>query len=120
MSSFSVREEPDGLVVRIDDAAALNDFRPNSLRDALYEAVQHHEGIRVALDLSPVDSLNSSGIAILVGLKRRIDAEHGKLVLFQVQPNALDALRITHLNQYFLFAGDEPAALALLRPLPAV
>jgi anti-sigma B factor antagonist len=120
MSSFSVREEPDGLVVRIDDAAALNDFRPNALRDALYETVVNHEGVRVAFDLSLVESLSSSGIAILVGLKRRVDAQHGKLVLFQVQPNALDSLRITHLTKLFLFADDEPSALTLLRPLPAV
>jgi anti-sigma B factor antagonist len=120
MASFSVREEPDGLVVRIDDAAALNDFRSNSFRDSLYETVLNHDGIRVALDLTPVDFLSSSGVAILVGLKRRIDAQHGKLVLFQVQPIVLDCLRITHLTHYFAFAEDETGALALLRPLPAV
>jgi len=120
MSSFSLREEPDGLIVRIDDAAALNDFRSNSFRDALYETVLNHDGIRVAIDLGPVDFLSSSGVAILVGMKRRIDAQHGKLVIFQVQPIVLDSLRITHLTQYFTFADNEAGALALLRPLPAV
>lgn len=120
MSSFSVREEPDGLVIRIDDGAALNDFRSNSFRDALYEAVLNHDGIRLALDLGQVEFLSSSGVAILVGLKRRIEAQNGKLVLFRVQPIAMDSLRITHLTQLFNFADDEPGALASLRPLPAV
>jgi anti-sigma B factor antagonist len=120
MSSFSVREEPDVLVVSIDDSAALNDFRSNSFREALYETVQTHEGNRVALDLGRVDFLSSSGVAILVGLKRRLDTKQGKLVLFNVQPVVQDLLRVTRLTQYFTFADDEPNALALLRPMPAV
>ena len=120
MPPFSLREEPDGLIVRIDDAAAMNDFRSNSFRDSLYETVLNQDGIRVALDLGVVDFLSSSGIAILVGMKRRIDAQQGKLILFQVQPIVNDALRVTHLTQYFTFAADEPGALALLRPLPAL
>jgi anti-sigma B factor antagonist len=121
MSSFSVREEPDGLVVRVDDSVGLNDFRSTTFRDTLYEVVLNHDGIRLALDLGPIDDfLSSSGIATLVGLKRRVDAQHGKLILFQARPNLLESLRITHLVDYFAFAVDEPAALALLRPLPAV
>ena len=120
MSSFSTREAPDALVVSIDDPAALNDFRSNAFREALYESVTSHDGNRIAVDLGRVDFLSSSGVAILVGLKRRTDGKQGKLVLFRVQPVVLDLLRITRLNQYFLFADGEPEALAMLRPLPAV
>jgi anti-sigma B factor antagonist len=120
MSPITVREEPDVLVIGVDDASALNDFRSNAFRDTLYEAVQSHEGNRVALDLGRVDFLSSSGVAILVGLKRRLDAKQGKLVLFGVQPVVHDLLRVTRLIQYFAFAEDEPGALALLRPMPAV
>jgi anti-sigma B factor antagonist len=118
MESFSIREAPEALVVLVEDAAALNDFRSNSFRDALYEAVEGREGGRFALDLGTVDFLSSSGVAILVGLKRRVDGLHGKLVIFGVQPVVQDLLRITRLMQYFTFADDEKAALALLRPLP--
>lgn len=118
MTSFSVREEPEALVATIDDPAALNDFRSNSFREALYEAVVTPNAPRVAVDLSRVDFLSSSGVAILVGLKRRIDGNHGKLVLFGVQPVVQDLLRITRLTQYFSFAADEAAARELLRPLP--
>jgi anti-sigma B factor antagonist len=120
MSPFSIREEPDALVITIDEAAALNDFRSNSFRESLYETVQNHEAARVALDLGRVDFLSSSGVAILVGLKRRLDGKQGKLVLFRVQPVVQDLLRITRLTQYFAFADGEEQALAALRPLRAV
>jgi anti-sigma B factor antagonist len=117
MSSFSVREGADALVVVIDDPVALNDFRSNCFREALYQAVGG-EGRRVALDLGRVDFLSSSGVAILVGLKRRLEAQGGKLVVFGVQPMVDDLLKITRLTQYFRFAPAEPEALELLRPLP--
>jgi anti-sigma B factor antagonist len=120
MSSFSVREEPDALIVRIDDPAALNDFRSNGFRDALYDTVEQHAIPRVAVDLGPVDFLSSSGVAILVGLKRRVDGRGGKLALFQIQPIVLDVLRVVRLHQYFSIVDDEAAALALIRPMPTV
>ena len=120
MSSFSVREEPDVLIITIDDPAALKDFRSNAFRDAFYETVQTSEAGRVALDLSKIDFLSSSGVAILVGLKKRVDAKQAKLVIFGLQPVVHDLLRVMRLTQYFTFAPDEAQALALLRPMPAV
>jgi anti-sigma B factor antagonist len=68
--------------------------------------------------MAHVDYLSSSGVAILVGLKRRIDMQHGKLVLFRLQPIVHDLLRVMRLDQYFTFADSEREALALLRPVP--
>ena len=119
MSSFNTREESDAIVVTIEDPAPLNDFRSNAFRDALYELVQAREEPRVALDLGAVDYLSSSGVAILVGLKRRVEVHHGKLVIFRAQPIVLDLLRIMKLTQYFTFADNEHEALTSLRPVPA-
>ena len=117
MSSFRTREEPDGLVIMPDDGAGLNDFRTSAFRDMLYELIESLEMPRVAFNLSKVDYLSSSGVAILVGLKRRIDTKKGKLVLFGVQSVVFDLLRIMKLTQYFTFAEDEAQALASLRPV---
>ena len=116
MSPFSVREAVDAVVITIDEPTALSDFRSNTFRDALYQVVEDGTLPELALDLSRVDFLSSSGVAILVGLKRRVDGKKGKLVLFGVQPVVQELLRITHLTQYFLFADDEAGARALLRP----
>ena len=120
MTPFTIREEPEALVVRIEEPAALNDFRSNAFRETLYEAVQGNPEHRVALDLGRVDFLSSSGVAILIGLKRRLDLKKGKLVIFRVHPVVQDLLRITRLSQYFAFAADEQEALTTLRPFPAV
>jgi len=118
MSTFNTREERDGLVIGFDDSAGLNDFRSNAFRDALYQTVESCERPRVAMDLGRIDYLSSSGVAILVGIKRRADARQGKLVLFSIQPAVLDLLRVMKLDRYFLFADDETSALSSLRPLP--
>lgn len=118
MSSFTTREEPDGLVITLDDASGLNDFRSSTFRDALYQEVETREAPRVALDLGTVDYLSSSGVAILVGMKRRTEARNGKLVVYRTQPVVIDLLRVMKLDRYFAFADDERQALAALRPLP--
>jgi anti-sigma B factor antagonist len=119
MSSFTVREQPEALIVSFDGAAGLNDFRNNGVRDSLYELIQNRQGPRVALDLGTIDYLSSSGVAILVGLKRRSDTRGGKVVLFHVQPIVQDLLKVMKLDRYFQFAESEPAALSLLGPASA-
>jgi anti-anti-sigma factor len=118
MLPFQVREVPDGLIITLDSPVTLNDFRSSTLREALYQFVLSRNEPRIVVDLSAIDYLSSSGVAILVGLKRRVDLQHGKLVLCRVQPLVYDLLRVMRLNQYFAFAKDEAEALALVRPLP--
>jgi anti-anti-sigma factor len=118
MPPFQTREEPDGLVISIDNPVALNDFRSSTFREAIYAFVESRGDPRIAVDMAAIDYLSSSGVAILVGLKRRIDTQRGKLVLCRVQPLVGDLLRVMRLNQYFTFADDEKDALALLRPVP--
>src|SRR5947209_20541444 len=118
MSPFQSRQVSDGLVISLDNPVALNDFRSNTFREALYAFVQSRSDPRIVVDLSGIDYLSSSGVAILVGLKQRIDLLRGKLVLCRVQPLVCDLLRVMRLNQYFNFADSESEALALLRPLP--
>jgi anti-sigma B factor antagonist len=118
MSSFRTREEPDGLIITLDDPSGLNDFRSTTFRDDLYRTIESRDVPRIAFDLAAVDYLSSSGVAILVGLKRRIDARHGKLVIFNAQPIVHDLLKIMKLDQYFAFTDNEGSAMASLRPLP--
>jgi anti-sigma B factor antagonist len=120
MSIFSTREEADALIITFDGATGLNDFRNNALRDSLYDLVQNRDEPRVALDLLKVDYLSSSGVAILVGLKRRVETRNGKLALYHVQGVVKDLLHVMKLDRYFPIADDEHAALASLRPVSTV
>jgi anti-sigma B factor antagonist len=118
MSSFTTHAESDVLVVQFETPAGLNDFRNNALRDALYELVQTRSEPHFAVDLQKVDYLSSSGVAILVGLKRRVEARGGKVVFYHVQPVVRDLLAVMRLDRFFTIAEDQPRALASLRPVP--
>ena len=119
MSSFSTRAESDILVVKFDTASGLNDFRNSALRDSLYELVQSPPQPLFAVDLQKVDYLSSSGVAILVGLKRRVESRSGRIVLYHVQPIVRDLLAVMKLDRFFTIVDDEPHALASLRPVPS-
>ena len=120
MCTFNTREESDALIIDFESAAGLNSFHNNALRDSLYELVQGRQEPRVALDLLNVDYLSSSGVAILVGLKRRVETRSGKLVLYNVQPIVTDLLKVMKLDRYFLISEDEHSALASLRPVSTI
>jgi anti-sigma B factor antagonist len=118
MSSFSTRADSDVLVVTFETAAGLNDFRNNALRDSLYELVGAQPSPRFAVDLGKVDYLSSSGVAILVGLKRRVETKGGQMVIYRLQPIVHDLLAIMKLDHFFTITDDEANAVASLRPLP--
>ena len=101
MSFFSTRADSDVLVVTFETAAGLNDFRNNALRDSLYELVQAQPSPRFAVDLAKVDYLSSSGVAILVGLKRRVETKGGQMVIYHLQPIVQDLLGIMKLDRFF-------------------
>jgi anti-sigma B factor antagonist len=118
MSFFSTRADSDVMVVTFEGAAGLNDFRNNALRDSLYDLVQSQPSPRFAVDLAKVDYLSSSGVAILVGMKRRVETKGGQMVIYQLQPIVQDLLGIMKLDRFFLIGKDEADAVASLRPLP--
>jgi anti-sigma B factor antagonist len=118
MSTFSTRSVSDVLLIMFDSASVLNDFRNNPLRDSLYELVQSQSQPRFAANLSNVDFLSSSGISILVGLKKRVEARGGQIVLYHLQPIVRDVLAGMKLDRFFTIAQDEQRALDSFRPVP--
>jgi anti-sigma B factor antagonist len=118
MSTFSTRADSGVQVITFENAGGLNDFRNAALRDALYELVALDNDPLIAIDLSKVDYLSSSGVAILVGLKRRVETKGGKIVIFHVQPIVRDLLGVMKLDRFFLISDNEARAIDALRSLP--
>ena len=118
MSSFSTRPDSGVQIVTFESAGGLNDFRNSALRDSLYELVAAHDEPLFAIDLAKVDYLSSSGVAILVGLKRRVETKRGKIVLFHVQPIVRDLLAVMKLDRFFIITDEEAQAVDSLRSLP--
>ena len=120
MSIFTTRDDSGALLVTFNDASGLNDFRNTPLRDALFDLVQAREEPRVAIDMNKIDYLSSSGVAILVGLKRRIETHNGKIVLYRLQTIVRDLLHVMKLDRYFVIVDDEEEAVASLRSVSSV
>lgn len=113
-----IREQGGVLIVTLDDPAAVNDAMASELRQPLYQAVLDRPGALVAVDLSPIDYLSSSGVALLVGIRRRTDQVAGILVLFGVRPEVRDLLHSMRLAALFRFADSEAEALEALQSSP--
>ena len=120
MRPLAVIEKGGVLVITLDDVAALNEGQAASVRQQLYTTLASRESPRVALDLSAIDYISSTGIALLIGSKRRVDAANGRLVLFGLRPEVFDLFAIMKLASLFEIAADESHALQLFPPLPSV
>jgi anti-sigma B factor antagonist len=68
------------------------------------------EGARVAIDLSLVDFLDSSGLGSLVSLLKEVRPT-GDVVLYGVKSSVVEILRLTHLDAVFHCAPNRHEAL---------
>jgi len=118
MPPLPIEDKGGVLVVKVGDAA-LNEFNGAGLRQALYAAMAARTSPRVAIDLSGIDYVSSTGIALLIGTKRRVDAAQGQLVLFGLHPEILDLFSSMKLTILFEITTDESEALKHFPALPA-
>ena len=119
MRPLQISEKGDVLVMKIEDVAALNEGQAVGLRQAFNAALESKDVPRVAMDLSIIDYISSTGIAFLIGTKRRVEAKRGHLVLFGLQPEVSDLFGVMKLSTLFEIAADEDQALGLFPPSPS-
>lgn len=119
MPPLNIRDVGGIQVITFDDPASLNDGQATVYRQSIYTFLSEHPGSKFAADMKVVDFLASSGVALLIGLKRRADSEGSKFVLFHLHPYVQDLLRIMKLSKFFEVAEDEAGAVALLQSAPA-
>ena len=118
MQPPKIREEGGVLILTLDDPAVVNDGMATDFRQPIYESMLDRPEARVAVDLGVIDYLSSSGVALLIGIKRRIDQVRGTLVLFQIHPDVLDLLRSMKLLALFRVAATQGEALEILSSAP--
>jgi len=71
--------------------------------------------LRLAVNLSQADIVHSTFIASLVGLRKRLLAVKGKLILYSLRPAMRDALGNTQLDRFFDIFDTEEDALGAFR-----
>jgi anti-sigma B factor antagonist len=65
---------------------------------------------KIAIDLSGVPHMDSSGLATLVEALQRVKKYNGKLVLFGLQPRVKSVFEIAKLTDIFAIKADETKA----------
>ena len=91
-------------VIQIDESfIGLNQF--NALNDLLTNEMK--EGIKSFIfDLASLNSINSSGLGILIGCLKNIKNSHGSLKILNANEKILNIFKLTKLNNVFEFQGS--------------
>lgn len=106
----SVRALPAGAV--IDLVGDINGFAEHELERAWTEAASGSP-LAVVLNLAQVGYINSTGIALIVGLLTRARAEGRELRAFGLSDHYREIFDITRLSDYLALHPDEASALTL-------
>ena len=70
----------------------------SEVRTALYRVLEGSTG-DIAIDLSSLDALDATGLAVIVAAHRRALAQGRQLVLHGVRPSLARVLAVTRLNR---------------------
>jgi anti-anti-sigma factor len=105
-------ENGDLVLLRIEGRVSQkNVIADDPLVDSLGEDVYSR---RLAIDLSEVATLDSSGVNWLLVSHKRVQEKGGKLVLHSLSPIANNVLKVLNLHTVFQVAEDESGAIQLL------
>ncbi len=103
-----VRREPGGTV--LDLRGEINGFAQEPLDAAYAEAERENPGT-ILLNFEGVDYINSTGIALIVGLLARARAARRNLVAYGLSEHYVEIFNITRLSDFVNVFPDEESAL---------
>ena len=95
----------------IDLSGEINAFADQEL-NAIYDQAEASGAKTIALNFSNVDYINSTGIALLVGLLARAMKAQRKMVAYGLTEHYLEIFQITRLSDFIKIYPDEASLLA--------
>jgi anti-anti-sigma factor len=104
-----VRHQPN--LVIIDLYGEINAFADLQLSEA-YTQAEEYGTSTVVLNFGQVSYINSTGIALIVGLLGRARKTGQRLVVYGLSDHYKQIFRITRLSEYMSIYPDEASALA--------
>ena len=104
----TVRDET-GLII-IDLHGEMDGFAEEAL-NAAYAQTTSGDAPAVLLNFSDVDYINSTGIALIVGLLAQARKSHRRLMTCGLSEHYQEIFRITRLSDFMSIVPDERAAL---------
>src|SRR5437588_12340948 len=105
----SVRQQPSAAI--IDLRGEINGFAEEALNAAYAEAEGRDPEV-ILLNFSGVDYINSTGIALIVGLLARARAAHRRLLACGLSEHYVEIFTITRLADFMTVYPSEQSALA--------
>lgn len=112
-SSFRANLHQHPGVVVIELQGEINGFAEQDLMAAYANATSSNPSA-VILNFSDVDYMNSTGIALIVGLLSQARKEHRSLVVFGLSDHYTEIFNITRLADFMTIFPDETSALNAL------
>lgn len=103
-----VRHQPQ--VTTIDLHGEINSFAEDALNEA-YAQAENFDPATIALNFSDVRYINSTGIALIVGLLAKARKSKRKMVVFGLSDHYEEIFRITRLSDFMTIYLDESSAL---------
>ena len=102
-----VRQER-GVVV-LDLRGEINGFAQEAL-DAAYSEAESNDPEAILLNFEGVDYINSTGIALIVGLLAKARASHKRLLACNLSEHYVEIFNITRLSDFMSVFPDEQSA----------
>ena len=102
-----VRQERGGIV--LDLSGEINGFAQEAL-DAAYSEAESNDPETILLNFEDVDYINSTGIALIVGLLAKARASHKRLLACNLSEHYVEIFEITRLSDFMSVFPDEQSA----------
>jgi len=105
-----VRKSAIAGTATIDLHGEINSFAEDGMNEAYDEAVADDPS-RIILNFTNVDYINSTGIALIVGLMARARKTRREMVVFGLSDHYVEIFEITRLADFMTIYPDEESAL---------
>jgi anti-anti-sigma factor len=107
--AVEVRREPGGVV--LDLRGEINGFGQQAL-DAAYAEAETKDPETILLNFEEVDYINSTGIALIVGLLAKARASKRRLLAYGLSDHYVEIFDITRLSDFVSVFPDEESAMS--------
>ena len=95
----------------LDLRGEINGFAQEAL-DAAYSEAESNDPETILLNFEEVDYINSTGIALIVGLLARARGSKRRLVAFGLSDHYVEIFNITRLSDFMSVFPDEQSAMS--------
>lgn len=110
--SYALRRRNRTLIIQM--TGELDLVTANNFRETVDSTMQEMMAKNLIIDLSKVNFIDSSGLGVILGRFRKINAQGGKLVLIGLTPNVKRILELSGILSFIPYCDDEPKAWQLL------